>query len=206
VAHSQIARAHIEGKAFTLYYDYDQLRDGKLSQLTDDGKIEWFRLRMHYVFLEPIGRVFRAKSPAYRELNSTKPNDLPARSSIIASFSLLLNGIESLGSFSTTSKNNCDRFYAFMQNYMSSWDVPVPSLYPNAGLKTILWKEFRNGIAHGFAIKHGGIDNEADTAPGWRVVPNNGPSGSVTRRLEIGPNAFFRDFRAGVDTFFVAVQ
>ena len=40
MAHPQIVRAHIERKDFTLYYDYDQLRDGKLSRLTDDGKIE----------------------------------------------------------------------------------------------------------------------------------------------------------------------
>ena len=207
MAHPQIARAHIEGKDFTLYYDYDQLRNGKLSQLTDDGKIEWFRLRMHYVFLEPIGRLFRAKSPAYRELNSTKPNDLPARSFVIASFSLLLNGIEALGSFLTTSSQNHVRFYAFIATYMSSWDVRVPSLYPTADLKTILWKDFRNGIAHGFGIQDGGIDNEADTAPGgWRVVKDAGPSGSMTKRLEIGPNAFFRDFRAGVDQFFEAVR
>ncbi len=99
MAHPQIVRAHIEGKDFTLYYDYDQLRDGKLSPLTEGGKIDWFRLRMQFVFLAPIERLFTAKSPAYRELNSTKPDDLPARSSVIASFSLLLNGIEALGSW-----------------------------------------------------------------------------------------------------------
>ncbi len=54
---------------------------------------------MQFVFLAPIERLFTAKSPAYRELNSTKPDDLPARSSVIASFSLLLNGIEALGSW-----------------------------------------------------------------------------------------------------------
>ncbi len=102
MAHPQVARAHIEGKDFTLYYDYDQLRDGKLSQLTDDGKIEWFRRRMDFVFLEPLSRLYQGKTPAYRALNSTKQNDLPARSFVVPSFSILLNGVEALGSFMTT--------------------------------------------------------------------------------------------------------
>ena len=105
MAHPQIVRAHIEGKDFTLYYDYDQLRDGKLSRLTDDGKIEWFRLRMNFVFLEPLCRLYQGKTPAYRALNSTKQNDLPARSFVIPSFSVLLNGVEALGSFTTKRKS-----------------------------------------------------------------------------------------------------
>ena len=208
MADPQIVRAHIEAKDFTLYYDYDQLRDGKLSLLTPDGKIEWFRLRMHFVFLEPIERLFTAKSPAYRELNSIKSNDLPARSFAIASFSVLLNGIEAIGSFLTDSNKNKVRFYAFITKCMSSWDVRVSnSPYPTADLKAILWTHFRNGITHGFCISNGGLDNEADTAPGgWQIVTDTGPSGVTTSRLVIGPNAFFRDFQTGVDQFFMALK
>ncbi len=205
MAHPQIVHAHIEGKDFTLNYDYDQLRDCKLSELTDNGKIEWFRLRMKFVFLEPLSCLYQGKTTAYRALNSTKPGDLPARSFVIASFSVLLNGIEALGSFLTASDDNNVRFYTFIRKYMNSWDAPVPALDPTANLKKILWKDFRNGIAHGFRIQAGGIDNEADTPPGWRVVTNTGPSGSMSKRLEIGPNAFFGDFKTGVDCFFADV-
>lgn len=202
MAHPQIARAQIKGKPFTLYFDYDQLRDHKLSQLIEDEKIEWFRLRMNYVFLEPLTRLFQGKTQAYRELNSIKENDLPARSFVIASFSVLLNGIEALGSFMTAPPNAGKRtnFYAFMTAYMRSWDVKIPqSLYsPKDDLKEILWMHFRNGIAHGFCIEGGGIDDEADTAPGgWQVV--NG-------RLQVGPHAFFKDFVAGVNSFFKEVE
>jgi len=146
MAHPQIVRAHIEGKDFTLYYDYDQLRDGKLSPLTEGGKIDWFRLRMQFVFLKPIERLFTAKSPAYRELNSTKPDDSPALSFVIASFSLLLNGIEALGSFLTPKvAHNKARFYAFIENYMKPWGRASPM--GTANLKAILWDHFRNGIA-----------------------------------------------------------
>ncbi|MGZ3319150.1 MAG: hypothetical protein ACXU95_17905, partial [Isosphaeraceae bacterium] len=127
MAHPQIVRAHIEGNDFTLYYHYDQLRDGKLTRLSEDGRIDWFRYRMQFVFLEPIERLFTAKSPAYRELNSTKLDDLPARSFVIASFSLLLNGIEALGSFLTPKDaRNRERFYAFIEKYMKPWGAASP--------------------------------------------------------------------------------
>lgn len=209
MAHPQFTRAPIEGQDFTLYYDYDQLRHGKLAQLTDDGKIEWFRLRMNFVFLEPLSRLYQGKTPAYRALNSTKQNDLPARSFVIPSFSVLLNGIEALGSFITSSSDNRVRFFAFVKAYMKPWDTKVRNspYHPQNDLKTILWDHFRNGIAHGFCIEGGGIDNEADMVPGgWRVVSDTQSSGSTTKRLLIGPNVFFRDFRVGVDGFFEAAR
>jgi hypothetical protein len=96
--------------------------------------------------------------------------------------------------------HNKVRFFAFIEKYMKPWDAAVQnSPMGTANLKEILWDHFRNGIAHGFCIDHGGIDNEADTAPGWRVVTD--ASGMATH-LEIGPNAFFRDFRTGVGLFF----
>src|SRR3989442_609731 len=96
-------RAQIEGKQFTLFYDYDQLQGGKLSQLSDDGKIEWFRLRMDCVFLEPLRRLFDIRSKAFRELNSD--TEQPYTYFGIAAFSLLLNGVEALGSFLPVAKS-----------------------------------------------------------------------------------------------------
>jgi hypothetical protein len=168
MAHPQTARAWINGQPFTLYYDYDQLRDGKLSRLTDEEKLAWFRFRMDYVFLEPLKCLYGGKTPAYRALNSNKPDDLPRRSFVIATFSVLLNGIEALGAFTTSSPTNKVRFYTFVENYMKAWDTHVPNC-PYAtinNLKEILWEHFRNGLAHGFCIEGGGIDDEADTAPG----------------------------------------
>ena len=102
MAHPQIARAEINGVPFTLYYDYDQLKDGKLGGLKDDEKIEWFRLRIRFIFLEPLGRLYQGKTAAYRELNSLALDDLPARSFVVPAFSILLNGVEALGSFLTS--------------------------------------------------------------------------------------------------------
>ena len=64
-----IINVEIESENFTLFYDYDYK---KLSKLTDDGKIEWFRLRMNFVFLEPLKRIFDRSSIAHCELKSTQ--------------------------------------------------------------------------------------------------------------------------------------
>jgi len=180
MAHPQITRAQIEGIEFTLHFDYDQLGDRKLSLLSEEGKIEWFRLRMNYVFLTPLKCLYGGRSPAYRALNSMKQDDLPARSFVIATFSVLLNGIEALGSFMTSPKaSKRKNFFAFMSTYMPQWDTAQ-----KGDLKELLWNHFRNGIAHGFCIAGGGIDNEADRA---RWIESSGS-------LHIGPNVFFKDF------------
>jgi hypothetical protein len=193
---SQIIRARIEGIDFTLYYDYDQLRDGKITRLTDEGKIEWFRLRMEFVFLEPLKCLYGGKTPAHRALNSTKSNDLPARSFVIPTFALLLNGIESLGSSLTSSKSNKERFLSFIRTYMKRWNGKVrDSPYvTTSDLGQILWIHFRNAITHGFCIERGGIDNEADSMPGGFLVKNG--------HIVVGPHAFFHDFLEGINAFF----
>jgi len=195
MADAQIARATISGIEFTLYYDYDELRDRKLSRLPDADKIEWFQRRMQYVFLEPLTRLYGGTTPGFRALNSLKAHEQPPSSFVIPAFSVLLNGLEALGSFLIESNQNRSRFYAFIETYMKSWNKSVAnSPYPTRDLKEILWKYFRNGIAHGFRIEGGGIDNEADRdSRGWHVVEG---------RLLVGPYSFFNDFRKGVDAFF----
>jgi hypothetical protein len=191
-------RATIESKDFTLFYDYDQLRDGKLSQLTNDGKIEWFRLRMEMVFLEPLRRIFDRKSRAYLELDSTSDEDLPLRAVMIAAFSILLNGIEALGSFTTPPRSRSRKnFIGFIRNYMSDWNIVVlGTSYQIDYLPEILWNHFRNGIVHGFVIEGGGI--EYDIAGKKWVVEDE--------RLKIDPIKFFADFLTGIGAFFTDIK
>jgi hypothetical protein len=125
MADAQIARATINGIEFTLYYDYDELRNRKLSRLPDADKIEWFRCRMQYVFLEPLIRLYGGKTPAFRALNSLKAQEQPPSSSVMPAFSVLLNEIEALGSFLTRSEQNRLRFFAFIETYMQSWNKSV---------------------------------------------------------------------------------
>jgi hypothetical protein len=58
----------IEGMEFTLFYDYDQLRDRKLTELSEEGKIKWFGFRMEMVFLEPLRKIFNRESVAHKNL------------------------------------------------------------------------------------------------------------------------------------------
>ena len=77
---------------------------------------------------------------------------------------------------------------------MKDWDVLVQgTFYKSSYLPEILWKYFRNGIAHAFVIRSGGI--EYGTVPErWKIKWRG--------YLEIEPNIFFDDFLKGVTNFF----
>lgn len=212
-----IGKNTIEGIQLTLFYDYDQLRDWKLSSLTDDGKIEWFRLRMEMVFLEPLRRVLNRKSLAYRELNSSQKSLWPRAAFMTAAFSILLNGVEALGSFMPhdskitkehykKSGSNYFAFKAFIKEYMKDWDTEVQgtsykdrngNVYKRAYLPLVLWDHFRNGIAHAFVVEGGGIEYMKKPLK-WKAESNG--------QLEIEPVRFFEAFLIGVNKFFVDIK
>lgn len=195
----------IEGMQFTLFYDYDQLRDGKLTRLSKGGKIKWFELRTEMVFLEPLRKIFNRKSVAHKELNSSPESNWPRAAVMTAAFSILLNGVEALGSFLNCSKTfvyehnrkrgkNYFAFREFIQRYMKDWDVLVQGTsYKFSYLPEILWEHFRNGITHAFVVGGGGIEYDADPTR-WKIKWGG--------YLEIGPISFLEDFLKGVNNFF----
>ena len=193
--------ASIENIGFSLFYDYDQLRDGKLTKLSDNGKIEWFRQRTEMVLMEPTRRLFDPSSTVRAELNSTDPTDLPLRTFTIPAFSILLNAIESLGGYIVPNAvgrdRNWQRFEAFVRTYMTPWTAPVPAGVRCAGpnLVDVLWKGYRNAVAHDFKIEGAGIDIQAKS----RFEMING-------LLQIQPELFHRDFEAGVGDFLAKVS
>ena len=201
----EVGKKRIENDDFTLFYDYDELRDGKLSKLSVDGKIEWFRHRMKAVFLSPLRKLFDQTSDVHKQLNSPPNTEWPWSAFMTATFSILLNGVEALGSFLPYSKTfvhehnknrgkNYFRFRGFIQSYMPDWDVEIPGTsYQSSYLPEILWDHFRNGIAHAFVVEGGGIEFEADPTR-WKI--------KWGRYLEIGPIRFFEDFEKGVTNFF----
>lgn len=201
----EMGTVEIEGMKFTLFYDYDQLRDRRLAELSENGKIEWFGLRMEMVFLGPLRKIFNKESVAHKELNSPPKSDWPRAAVMTAAFSILLNGVEAVGSFLNYSKtyihehrrNKTNTYFAFrgfIQRYMKDWDILVQGTsYESSYLPEILWKYFRNGIAHYFVVKGGGIEYEADRTR-WMIRYGG--------YLEIGPIRFFEDFLKGVTNFF----
>jgi len=183
--------AVIEGIEFTLFYDYDELRDRKLYKISDMGRIEWFERRMNAIFLEPLRRIFDRNARAYKELCSNEEKYEPVRTIMIAAFSVLLNGVESLGSFlpltkipndkgkpKARSKKTC--FEAFMKRMPKPW----PKITDR------LWNDFRNGIAHQFAIMNGGIEFSEDRSATYWYDTYDG-----YKILKVEPIHFFNDFQ-----------
>jgi hypothetical protein len=170
----EVGKKRVETDDFTLFYDYDELRDRKLGKLSDEGKVQWFRYRMEAVFLNPLKKLFDQGSLVHKELNSAPNTEWPWTAMMTGAFSLLLNGIEALGSFLPKSNINTEEhirmnkkaknYFAskqFIVKYMKDWDVCVEETdyqddkgkrFGKVYLPQILWKYFRNGIAHAFVV------------------------------------------------------
>lgn len=187
----------IEGHNYTLFYDYDYHRDKVLQLLSDDGKIKWLEARMNMIFLEPISSLFDRSSKAFNELE-TAQSGKPRTGSLIA-VSVLMNGIEALGSFITNNKSKRNNFLAFINKYIPTWAIKINS--PQHGkqpivLAIILWKAYRNGLAHSFAIEGAGID----VVNGQQKYKIDGNT------LQIDIWKFFKDFKQGVTDMFSDVK
>ncbi len=190
-----MANATIEGFDCTLFFDYDCHRDHILSQLSDDGRIEWLEKRMRMIFLKPLAKIYDRASVVYKELSSLAGG--PPMTPMLMTTSLLMNGVEALGSFLTRSSKNRRRFQKFMGKYMAPWTVTIVA--PHHGrkrLSEILWDAYRNGLAHSFAILHAGIDE----APGTRKYKI---SDGV---LQIDCWKLFADFHQAVNKMFGDVR
>jgi hypothetical protein len=190
-----MANAIIQGFECTLFYDYDCERHQILPKLTDENKIQWLESRMHMIFLDPLIQIFDRESIAHKALNY--PPDGAKMTPMLMAVSLLMNGIEALGSFLTTSDNNGERFQAFMDKYMSEWTIEVDA--PHHGrraLSDILWSKYRNGLAHSFAILHAGVDD----------VPGEGKYMVAENVLQIDAWKFFADLRRAIDRMFQDVR
>ena len=164
----------IERKKFTLFYDYDRK---KIQKLSDLGKKEWFKKRMEMVFLNPLSKIFDQKN---NELNNSETFFL------IGAFSMLLNGIEALGSFMTSSQSNHERFKIYIEDYLKNW----------SSYEYDLWNYFRNGIAHSFTIEKGGI----------QYLSGNLTHTKRNGLLKIDPKKFFEDFKKGLALYFLDIN
>ena len=190
-----MANAIIQGFECTLFYDFDCERHLILPRLNDECKIEWLERRMHMIFLDPLIQIFDRESVAHKALNF--PPDGTKMTPMLMAVSLLMNGIEALGSFLTTSDGNGVRFRTFVSQYMPQWTFEVDA--PHHGrraLSDILWSKYRNGLAHSFAILHAGVDD----------VPEDGKYMIQDNVLQIDAWKFFADLRRAIDKMFQDVR
>lgn len=167
----------------TGWIDYDR---PSLPALGRGDRIDYLERRTRLVALNPLRRILQSEI-----LPKDTAGNLIADSSALLIFGVAVCcSIESLGKFvNGGAGNNQDRFKAFLHNYMS----PSFRLEKLAG-KTygeILWRYFRNGLAHGFAVCHGGYEGSVG-GPYFR------PSGTM---LEINPTSLLEDLYGGFDKY-----
>jgi len=149
-------------------------------------KILYFRKRLRITLTTPLDDLYNdalTKSPDYSALL------LWGTSTCCA--------IEALGKFRSGGiAGNANRFYVFVDTYMDpryGTDYVGGLLYKEA-----LWKHFRNGLAHGFAICHGGFDGQ----PNYFDVKNIAGHDA----LLINPKDFYSDFRSGLAQYLIDLK
>lgn len=160
------------------WIDYD--RD-KLPALTGEQRIDYFEWRVRQVVLNPLERILETEIT-------------PANSSAVLIFGVALCcAIEATGKFITGGRDkNGERFKEFLDTMDPAWGGPL------SGTDTFgdaLWKHFRNGLAHGFAVCHGGFEGDPGE-PYFRTVLIGG-----VESLKVNPSLFFDDYAVAFENY-----
>lgn len=163
------------------WLDYDRQH---LPALSPDERIDYFEKRVRLVAINPLRRIHATEIIVHGEDSSAL---------LIFGVSLCC-AIEATGKFLTGGKgNNGNRFLAFVGRYMSP-DFQVQTIVGTTNAD-VVWKHFRNGLAHGFAVCHGGFEGTA-SEPYFQARTICGVA-----CLEVNPTLFLNDFVAGVERY-----
>jgi hypothetical protein len=155
----------------TGWLDYDR---ADLGALDSAERIEYFEKRVRLVALNPLRRIFD------NELHGQ-----PGSSALLIFAVSVCCSIEALGRFLTGGEDR-DPLNAFLARYMDR-EFQTRKLGQDT-FGTVLRRHFRNGLAHGFAVKHGGFQRHPHE-PYFDVVDVCGVD-----CLEINPTPFFDDY------------
>jgi hypothetical protein len=161
------------------FLDYDR---GGLPALSQAQRVDYFEKRVRLVALTPMRRLLKTEI-------------IVVDSSAILIFGVsVCCAIEATGKFlSGGSLGNADRFRAFLDCYMSPEFRTKIAGGPTYG--DLLWKHFRNGLAHGFSVRHRGFEGNPGE-PYFKVTKIAGHA-----CLEINPSALLDDFEQGFERF-----
>ena len=170
--------------ALTGWLDYD--RDS-LGALTDEQRIDYFEKRVHLVVINPLRRILKTEI-------------MVEGSSAILIFGVALcSAIEATGKFlGGNNLKHADRFDHFVKTYMSrSLDQ---ELTPGVTYRDVLRTHFRNGLAHGFSVCHGGF--QGGIGEPYFIVEQ--VAGHPC--LEINPTCLLEDFESGFARYLSGVK
>lgn len=198
----------LPGDPFTLFYDYDQIENGKLTLLSPAQRALWFRARLRMTHIEPLERIWKDNA-VFGKLLHSKLDPNAQCSFSIAAMGLMLTVVEALGSFrnpaisrSKVRDKNWKVFAEFLANHLRAWNVNEPR--SNVSVPEVLWKSFRNGITHDLRVDRvggrqlwGSLEFQGNFAN-----PGNGRFELHGKLLRVCPTAFFDDLKNGTDEYF----
>jgi len=196
------------GDPFTLFYDYDEVESGKISLLNREQKAEWFRRRLYMAFMEPLRRVWKERV-VFESLLESKLHEQKECSFSIAAMGIMLNVVEALGAFrkpelaqTNDRDGNWKMVLEFLSNHMKDWSVNTAN---NVFVPTVLWKSFRNGIAHDLRVgqvsEDGGLWGSLEFRGNF-TDPNKKRFEKHRQLLRVCPEDFFDNLKSGVDDYF----
>lgn len=168
---------------YTGWVDIDRTR---LANATLPERVDWFEYRVNLVVIRPLGHILDTQITA----------DPDSSALLIAGVSQC-SAIEATGKFITGTQTaggnlipNNTRFKRFVTDYMSA-DLDRLQI-GSRSYSTIIWEDFRNGLAHGFAVRGGGFN-------GNRGGPYFGTDASGS--LTVNPAVLFDDFVQGFQKY-----
>src|SRR5271163_4445848 len=145
----------IEGQTFTGFFGREFDAD-KLRALSHAGRVEWLKFRFNLIFLTP-----------FKELTALDSDECYVWLCVI---NLLCGAVEALASYEFA-VDTMTGFSRFVEKYFSSdWKQPLTlhdlrPYRPATSPGEHLYRYFRGGIEHSFAIEWGGLRHREDGAP-----------------------------------------
>jgi len=169
----------IDGHEYTLLRDYDK---SKYQHLSFNGKVTYLSARVELILLRPCKS---AMSAAAVEDGGTGLILTTGICAMISAASTFLKGTQ-------TSGQDKQAFLEFIGKYMPCLNDTIRSL----GITWAEWlyRDVRCGLAHGFTIERGGIENGLN----YLEETQHGPEISLSRLLE--------DFAKGWSNYLADVE
>jgi len=195
----------LPGDPYTLFCDYDQIENKKLTTLDGKQKAKWFERRLGMTYIEPLRRIWK-EDVVSEKLLSSKMEPNTECSFSIASMGIMLGIIEALGSFRrpdlADQEKHWEMFLDFLGVHMRNWNRSIET---NVSVPQVLWKSFRNGITHG--LRMGEVPQRGDL---WASLEHHTNFTDKQKRryeshgqlLRVCPEDFFDDLYDGTKDYF----
>jgi hypothetical protein len=174
-------------RELTYWVDEDR---HELHHYNPSQKIEWFAVRVHKVVIRPLERI----------VSSDAILDQPDSSALLIVAVAICHGMEAVGRVILDDQDeraNLRRFQAFAQHM--SGDMKLGRLQ-GASFAELIWRNFRNGISHGFAVKRGGFVRESK-GPYFRIDHVDG-----REVLMVNAHRFSADFKEGFEMYVATLR